>query len=89
MKNIVSLMLQSFKCWEYKKHIRTRPHVLLEWKQTESTKIYWKVHTNVKRLEFCMRRIHKVDLVEPSRTYKLQAKGEHDVRKLDDNIEKE
>ena len=34
-------------------------NVLFEWKQTASTKTYWEVHTNVKGLEFCMKRIHK------------------------------
>lgn len=44
------------------------PHVLFEWKQIASTKTYWEDHTNVKRLEFCIKRFHKMGLIKLSPT---------------------
>ena len=88
MKNILNLLV--FQMLRIPETYQNKTaHVLFEWKLTESTKTYCKVHTNVKRLEFCMKRIYKLDLIKPSPTYTLQAKGEHDLHKLDNNIEKE
>jgi hypothetical protein len=70
-------------------HQNKTSHVLFECKLTESTKTYWKVHMNVERLEFCMKWLHKMDLIKPSPTKTFQAQGEHDMHKQDDNTEKE